>query len=55
MAYPANIGPYGFLPNTLEGGRVYAGATRYLPIASGYAKNIGYGDAVSLIDRKSVV
>jgi len=54
MAYPANIGPYGFLPNTLEGGRVYAGATRYLPIASGYGKNIGYGDAVSLIADGSV-
>ena len=49
MAYPSNVGPYGFLPNTLEGFQVYAGATRYLPIASGYAKNIGYGDPVSLL------
>lgn len=49
MAYPSNVGPYGFLPNTLEGFQPYAGATRYLPIASGYAKNIGYGDPVSLL------
>lgn len=54
MAYPANIGPYGFLPNTLEGGQPYTGATRSLPIASGYAKNIGYGDPVALLADGSV-
>ena len=48
MAYPAGLGPYGFKPINLEGGRVYAGATRKLPIASGYASNIGYGDLVIL-------
>jgi len=48
MAYPAGLGPYGFAPYNLEGGRVYAGATRKLPIASGYAQNIGYGDLVIL-------
>lgn len=48
MAYPANLGPYGFLPINLEGGRVFAGAIRKLPIASGYAYNIGYGDPVTL-------
>jgi hypothetical protein len=48
MAYPAGLGPYGFAPYNLEGGRVYAGATRKLPIASGYASNIGYGDLVIL-------
>ena len=48
MAYPAGLGPYGFKPINLEGGRVYAGATRKLPIASGYAYNIGYGDLVIL-------
>ena len=48
MAYPAGLGPYGFAPYNLEGGRVYAGATRKLPIASGYAYNIGYGDLVIL-------
>jgi hypothetical protein len=54
MAYPSNIGPYGFLPNTVEGGSVYNGATRYLPIASGYAKNIGYGDPVSLLANGTI-
>ena len=54
MAYPSNIGPYGFLPDSLEGFRPYTGATRYLPIASGYAKNIGYGDAVTLLADGSV-
>ena len=48
MAYPAGLGPYGFKPINLEGGRVYSGATRKLPIASGYASNIGYGDLVIL-------
>ena len=48
MAYPAGLGPYGFKPINLEGGRVYSGATRKLPIASGYAYNIGYGDLVIL-------
>jgi len=48
MAYPAGLGPYGFAPYNLEGGRVYAGATRKLPIASGYTQNIGYGDLVIL-------
>jgi hypothetical protein len=49
MAYPDVGGPYGLLPINLIGGQVYAGATRQLPIASGYAKNIGFGDTVSII------
>lgn len=49
MAYPAVGGPYGLLPINLVGGQVYAGATRSLPIASSYAKNIGFGDTVSII------
>lgn len=49
MAYPTVGGPYGLLPINLIGGQVYAGATRSLPIASGYAKNIGFGDVVSII------
>ena len=49
MAYPAGLGPYGFKPINLEGGRVYSGAIRKLPIASGYASNIGYGDPVTLL------
>lgn len=43
-----NPGPSGFLPVNLLGGRVYAGATRNIPIASGYAQNIGFGDLISL-------
>lgn len=49
MAYPTVSGPYGLLPINLIGGQVYAGATRQLPIASAYAKNIGFGDTVSII------
>jgi len=49
MAYPTVGGPYGLLPINLIGGQVYAGATRQLPIASAYGKNIGYGDVVSLV------
>ena len=47
MAYPAGIGPYGLLPINLEGGRAYAGAIRKIPLTSGYAQNIGYGDFVT--------
>ena len=54
MAYPAVGGPYGFLPLNLLGGRVYAGSTSNLPIASGYAKNIGYGDFVSIISDGTI-
>lgn len=54
MAYPANLGPYGFLPINLEGGRVFAGAIRKLPIASGYAQNIGYGDPVTLASNGTI-
>lgn len=49
MAYPTVGGPYGLLPINLIGGQVYSGATRSLPIASGYAKNIGFGDLVSIV------
>lgn len=54
MAYPAVGGPYGFLPVNLLGGQVYAGSTRQLPIASGYAKNIGFGDFVTIISDGSI-
>ena len=49
MAYPTVGGPYGLLPVNLMGGQVYAGATRQLPIATTYGKNIGYGDVVSIV------
>lgn len=54
MAYPEVGGPYGFLPVNLLGGQVYAGSTRQLPIASGYAKNIGFGDFVTIISDGSI-
>ena len=54
MAYPAVGGPYGFLPVNLLGGQVYAGSTRQLPIASGYARNIGFGDLVSIISDGTI-
>jgi hypothetical protein len=42
-------GPYGFRPVGLIGGRVFAGATRKLQIASGYATNIFFGDPVKYV------
>jgi hypothetical protein len=46
MAYPTVDKPYGFKPVNLVGGRVYSGSTRQLPIASGHATAIFYGDVV---------
>ena len=42
------VGVQGFVPVNLIGGQVYAGAVRQLPIASGYAENIGFGDLVGI-------
>lgn len=42
------VGVQGFNPQNLVGGQVYAGAVRQLPIASGYAQNIGFGDLVTI-------
>ena len=44
MAYPTISKPYGFKPINLIGGQPFAGSTRKMRIASGYATNIGYGD-----------
>ena len=49
MAYPVIEAPYGLKPINLIGGQVFAGATRQIPIASGYATNIFYGDVVKLV------
>jgi len=49
MAYPTVSAPYGLKPINLIGGQVFAGATRKLPIASGYNTNIFYGDIVTLV------
>ena len=46
MAYPTVNGPYGLIPINLIGGQVFAGATRQIPIGSGEATAIFYGDVV---------
>ena len=40
--------PYGLRPINLIGGQVFAGSTRQLKIASGYAANIFFGDVVAI-------
>lgn len=55
MAYPNGIGPSGLVPVNLLGGRVYSGAIRQIPIASGYAQNIGYGDFVTYTTDGTIV
>jgi hypothetical protein len=49
MAYPTVDAPYGLKPINLVGGQVFAGATRQIPIASGYDTNLLNGDLVKLI------
>lgn len=49
MAYPTVDKPYGLKPINLIGGQVFAGATRQMEIASGYAVNIFYGDFVKRV------
>lgn len=49
MAYPTVDKPYGLKPINLIGGQVFAGATRQMEIASGYATNIFYGDFVKRV------
>lgn len=49
MAYPTVDKPYGLKPINLIGGQVFAGATRQIEIASGYATNIFYGDFVKRV------
>lgn len=49
MPYPKVERPYGLNPINLIGGQVFAGATRQIPIASGYNTNIFYGDPVRLV------
>lgn len=41
--------PYGFKPINLIGGQPYAGSTRQIKIASGYAANIYNGSIVSIV------
>lgn len=49
MAYPTVSAPYGLKPINLIGGQVFAGATRQIPIASGYNTSIYNGDVVKLV------
>jgi len=49
MAYPTVSAPYGLKPVNLIGGQVFAGSTRLMQIASGYATDIFYGDLVKRI------
>jgi|TARA_R110000772_G_scaffold37599_1_gene89321 hypothetical protein len=46
MAYPTIDAPYGLKPVNLVGGLPFAGATRKIPIASGYGTAIFNGDVV---------
>jgi hypothetical protein len=48
MAYPAVPAGYGFQARNEIGGLPYAGSTRMVPIANGYAQNLFYGDIVIL-------
>ena len=48
MAYPVISAPYGLKPVNEIGGLPYAGSTRMVPIATGYAANIFFGDVVKL-------
>jgi hypothetical protein len=54
MAYPTVSAPYGLKPVNLIGGQVFAGATRMMEIASGYATNIFYGDLVKRISDGTI-
>jgi len=47
--------PYGLRPINLIGGQVFAGSTRLLPIASGYAANIFFGDIVAIATNGTIV
>ena len=49
MAYPTISAPYGLKPVNFIGGQVFAGSTRLMEIASGYATNIFYGDLVKRV------
>ena len=54
MAYPTVSAPYGLKPVNLIGGQVFAGATRQMEIASGYATSIFYGDLVKRITSGTI-
>jgi hypothetical protein len=47
--------PYGLRPINLIGGQAFAGSTRQLKIASGYAANIFFGDIVAIAVDGTIV
>jgi hypothetical protein len=55
MAYPTVSAPYGLDPINRVDGMPYAGATRQLQIASGYASNIFHGDLVQVDTNGQVI
>lgn len=60
MAYPSVDRPYGLLPTNLIGGRVFAGSTRMIPIASGYTTGVSggglfYGDIVKFTNTGTLI
>jgi hypothetical protein len=48
MAYPTVSNTYGLIPVNLIGGQVFAGSTRWIPITTGSATAIYFGDVVKL-------
>jgi hypothetical protein len=54
MAYPIIDAPYGVKPVNLIGGQVFAGSTRQMEIASGYATSIFYGDLVKRVSDGTI-
>jgi len=54
MAYPTVSAPYGLKPVNLIGGQVFAGSTRLMQIASGYATSIFYGDLVKRVSDGTI-
>ena len=54
MAYPTVSAPYGLRPVNLIGGQVFAGSTRMMEIASGYATAIFYGDLVKRVSGGTI-
>ena len=55
MTYPVVSSPYGLKPINLQGGRVFSGSTRMIPIQQGYATNIFNGDVVGLSAGTAII
>jgi hypothetical protein len=55
MSYPTVDGPYGLIPVNLIGGQPFAGSTRMIPIASGYADSLYFGDPVKFTSTGTLI